>query len=200
MTHQKIKLSRKTRTLSLVGAVMFGVLAPTSVLGSVVAASPVAQAKCSPITTPIKEISGFRKTSQKCVRNTFTGNKFVFVAKKAIPGTDLANGNLSQVAKLFQGLNKSLAKSWTWGSEGFGKGIVVTPETLKNTHPDCIDVFTECVLGAGWSSDAKQRVSTMTVTVEWIEGDCISPPNCGGWYSSKYRLKLTITASEQFWE
>lgn len=195
-----MKFWQRSRPLALVSVVTFGALVPTSVLNSLVTASPVAQAKCSPITTPIKEISGFRKITQKCVRNTFAGNKFVFVAKKETRGTDLANESLSQVAKMFQNLNKSLAKSWTWGSEGFGKGTVITPETLKNIHPACIDVFTECTLGAGWSSDAQQRVSTMTVTVEWNEGDCIKPPYCGGWYSSKYRLKLTVTASEQFWE
>jgi hypothetical protein len=194
-----MKVSIRAKIVLSVGIVLSSCL-PMLGQPSVASAAPDPRAKCLVITTPIREISGFRRTKQRCVRNTISGNKFVFVSKKEIPGTDLANGSLGATARLFQNMNRSLVKSWTWTSPGLGKGVRVTSDTLETSLKDCVDVFTGCTLNASRLDFKNQRVSGATVTVELLEGDCISEPYCGGWYSSMYRLKLTVEANEDFWE
>jgi hypothetical protein len=165
-----------------------------------VSAQAAPSARCVTITTPIKEITGFRKSRQRCVSNTFSGNKFVFLAKKEIDGTDLANEDFKATARLLQYLNRSLVKSWSWSSDGFGRKTVVTATALKGDLNGCVDVFSGCQLTASWFSEKLRRVSFANIRVEWIAGDCLSEPYCSGWYSSAYRMKVTVQAQEEFWE
>ncbi len=163
-------------------------------------ATSAATAKCLTIVTPIKEISGFKKTKQKCSRDTMSGNTFVFSAKSAVEGTDLANESFRATAKLLQNLNRSLVKSWSWRSDGLGTNTAVTQKTLKSVLNKCVDVFSGCLLSAWRLDDVKKQVSYADVKVEWVAGKCTSEPYCGGWSSSNYRMKLTVTAHEEFWE
>ena len=155
------------------------------------------QAKCSDVVTPIKTILGFRKTKQFCFRNTYDTNIFVFVANKKIPGTQIGTDSW-KIARLFQSLNQSLVKSWEWNSEGFDRDSRISPETLTVSLMNCVDTYTGCELFANRTDMRARRVSTATVKVSWIAGDCIAPPHCGGWSSSYYRLKFAITSNERF--